>query len=121
MNNLDKIGKIVFALPFGVFGLMHFMAGDAMAGMVPSFLPGGVFWVYLAGAALLAACISLLIGKMTKMASLLLAALMLIFVLTIHLPGVMAGGDAAQMSMSGLLKDLALAGAALFISSKSTD
>lgn len=118
MNNLDKIGKIIYALPFGVFGIMHFMAGDQMAGMVPSFLPGGVIWVYLAGLGLLAACISMLIGKMEKMATLLLGVLMLIFVLTIHLPGVMAGGDGAQMAMGGLLKDLSLAGAAFYLSGK---
>ncbi len=116
MNNLDKIGKIVFALPFGVFGLMHLMMGDQMAGMVPSFLPGGVLWIYLSGLCLLAACISILIGKMTKMASMLLGLLLLIFVLTIHLPAVM-GGD--QMAMSSVLKDLSLAGAAFYVSGKS--
>lgn len=118
MNNLDKIGKIMYALPFGVFGIMHLMAGDQMAGMIPSYLPGGVFWVYLTGIALLAACISMLIGKMEKMATMLLGVLMLVFVLLIHLPGVMAGGDGAQMAMGGLLKDFSLAGAAFYISGK---
>ncbi len=118
MNKLDKIGKIMYALPFGVFGLMHFMAGDQMTGMLPSFLPGGVFWIYLAGLGLLAACISILIGKMEKMAMLLLGVLMLVFVLTIHLPGVIAGGDGAQMAMGSLLKDVSLAGAAFYLSGK---
>ena len=36
MNNLDKIGKILFALPFGIFGIFHFMGADNMAGMIPS-------------------------------------------------------------------------------------
>jgi len=118
MNNLKPIGKILFALPFGIFGLMHFMAGADMAGMVPSFLPAPVIWVYLAGAGMLAACISILIGKMAKMASLLLGVLLIIYVLTIHLPAVM-GGD--QMAMSGVLKDLALAGAAFYYSAHQND
>ena len=46
MNNLINVGRILFALPFAVFGLMHFMAGGDMAGMVPSWGPGGGFWVY---------------------------------------------------------------------------
>ena len=81
-----------------------------MAGMVPSFIPGGVIWVYLTGVALLAAAVAIIIQKKARLAGLLLAAMLLIFVLTIHLPGVMGGNES---SMPGLLKDIALAGAAL--------
>lgn len=79
-----------------------------MAGMVP--IPGGVIWVYLTGVALIAAAVAILIDKKAKLASFLLAVLLLVFVLTIHLKGAM-GGD--QMAMASLLKDLAIAGGAL--------
>lgn len=118
MNNLDKTGKIIYALPFGVFGIIHLIAGDKMVGIVPSFLPGDVIWVYLAGLALLATSISMLTGKMEKAATMLLGVLMLIFVLTVHLPGVLAEADSAQMALGGLLKDLSLAGAAFYLSAK---
>jgi len=58
-----------------------------MVGYVPSFIPGGVFWVYLVGLALIAAAVSIIIQKKAKLACLLLAILLMIFVLTIHLPG----------------------------------
>jgi putative oxidoreductase len=115
MKNLDVIGKYLFALPFAVFGLMHFMAANDMAGMVPAAVPGGVIWVYLTGACLVAAAVAILVGKMAKLAATLLGVLLLVFVLSIHLPAVM-GGD--QMAMSGVLKDLALAGAAFYYASK---
>jgi uncharacterized membrane protein YphA (DoxX/SURF4 family) len=102
-----KLGRILYALPFAVFGLFHFMNASAMAGMVP--LPGGVFWVYLTGVALIAASISMLIGKYARLAALLLGVMLLIFALSIHLPNLL-GGD--QQAMSSLLKDVALAGAA---------
>ena len=102
-----KLGRIIFALPFAVFGILHFMNASAMAGMVP--LPGGVFWVYLTGAAHLAAAISILTGKYARLACLLLGVMLLIFALSIHLPNLL-GGD--QQSMTNLLKDLALAGGA---------
>lgn len=102
-----KLGRILYALPFAVFGLLHFMNASAMAGMVP--LPGGVFWVYLTGVALIAAAVSLLIGKYARLAALLLGVMLFIFALSIHLPNLI-GGD--QASMSSLLKDFALAGAA---------
>ena len=38
------VARYVFAIPFGIFGLFHFMNASQMAGMVP--LPGGVVWVY---------------------------------------------------------------------------
>jgi len=112
----STVARWLYALPFGIFGIMHFMAGDQMAGMVP--IPGGVFWVYLTGAALIAASISFIIEKQTRLAGLLLALMLVIFALSIHLPNVM-GGD--QASMSSMLKDLALAGGALFIAGNYSD
>lgn len=109
MNNaIGKIGRYVFALPFGIFGLLHFMNASAMAGMVP--IPGGVFWIYLTGVALLAASVSIFIEKYARLACILLGVMLIIFVLSIHLPGVI-GGE-MQPNMTNLLKDLALAGGA---------
>ncbi len=112
MNNLKNVGRIVFAIPFAVFAMMHFMKAGDMSGMVPAWVPGGVFWVYVIGLALLAAAIGIVFKKQIYLASLLLAGLLFIFVLTIHLPALF-GGD--QMAMSGLLKDMSLAGGALLI------
>lgn len=110
---LSKGGRYLFALPFAIFGLFHFLSAGDMAGMVP--LPGAVFWVYLTGVALIAAALSLIIEKKVRLAGFLLGIMLLIFVLSIHLPAVMGeGGDAA---MPNLLKDLSLAGAAWFIAS----
>lgn len=113
MNSLTNTGRILFALPFAVFGLMHLMAAKDMAGMVPGWVPGGVFWVYLTGVALIAATVAIIAKKQISLAALLLGVLMFVFVLTVHLPGLMGGN---QMAMSGLLKDFSLGGAAFMIS-----
>ncbi len=115
MKNLGMLGKILFCIPFLAFGLMHLMNANQMAGMVPSYIPGGVLWIYITGLAEILAVISILSGKQTKLATLLLAVLLIIFVLTIHLPGV-SDPATQQMAMSGLLKDLGLAGAAMMMS-----
>ena len=112
MNNLKNVGRIVFAVPFAIFGIMHLMKAGDMVGMVPTWVPGGIFWVYVTGLALIAATVSLIIIKHIYLASVLLAVLLFVFVLTIHLPAVM-GGD--QMAMGSLLKDMSLAGGALLI------
>lgn len=105
----SQVGKYLFLIPFIIFGIFHFISGQQMAALVPSFIPGGVIWVYLTGVALIAAPVGVFIGKYAKLAMFLLGVMLLIFVLTIHLPGV-AGGN--EQSMPSLLKDLALAGAA---------
>lgn len=109
----STIGRFIYAIPVAIFGVFHFMNANAMAGMVPGWIPGGVFWVYLTGAALLAAAISIMLQKKSSLATLLLAIMIGIFALTIHLPGA-ADGDQASMTM--FLKDMAIAGAALFMS-----
>lgn len=116
MDNLKNIGRIIFAIPFAIFGMMHFMAAGDMAGMVPSWVPGGVFWVYLTGLALVAAAVSLITKKQIYLASLLLAVLLIVFVLTVHLPGMMVENPMMkQMAMGSLMKDMSMAGAALLI------
>ena len=112
MNILTTtVARLLYAIPMALFGIFHFMNGADMAGMVPSFIPGGVFWVYLTGLALVLAAVSIIIQKKARLACLLLALLLIIFVLTMHVPGL--SGENAQMAMPMLLKDTALAGAAL--------
>ena len=115
--NLSTIGRYLFAIPFAIFGLFHFMKADAMAGMIPEWLPGGVFWVYLTGVALLLAGVAIIIGKQVRLAGMLLGVMLIIFVLTIHAAGAFGDGDemAKSMAMTNMLKDLALAGGAFVI------
>lgn len=115
--NISKIGKYLYATPMVIFGLFHFLNASAMTGMVP--IPGGVFWIFLSGLSLILAGVSIIIQKLDEWSSFLLAVLLLVFVLTIHIPGVSAGGEMAQMYMTNLLKDLALTGGALiYLNSK---
>lgn len=109
MNLLTStVARIIYAVPLAVFGLMHLTSGKAMAGMVP--VPGGVFWVYFTGLALIAAAVSIIIQKMSYWACLGLALLLALFALTIHMPGL-----PNPSSMGNFLKDLSLAGAALYL------
>ena len=120
MDKISSIGKFMFAIPMVIFGLFHFINAKAMVGMVP--IPGGVFWIYLTGLALILSAVSIIIRKYDDLASFLLAVLLLTFVATIHLPGVLSGGEMAQMFMTNLLKDLALAGGALiYLNSKQNE
>jgi uncharacterized membrane protein YphA (DoxX/SURF4 family) len=67
-------------------------------------------WVWLSGAAMIAAAAAMLSGKYDKLAAALLAAELLLFVVMIHLPRSMRQDPTA---LNDILKDLALAGAAM--------
>jgi len=120
-TSFTKIGTVLYALVILFFGVSHFMKGSSMAAMVPTFIPGkSTFWVYLTGLALILAAISILTGKLTRVAGLLLAVFLLIIVFTIHLPAVINAPDdnAARFPLTNLIKDTGLAAAALLIAGK---
>lgn len=81
--------------------------------VVPAYMPAKIVWVYLSGAGLIAAAVSMYLGKYDKLATTLLAVFLLLLVLMVHLPGAMSGGEGAQNSVSMVLKDLGLAAAAM--------
>ena len=107
INTLTGLGKWLLMIPFAAFGIMHLLGADKMAGMVP--IPGGSLWVYLTGLGMLAFAASIVLGKYDKLGAILTALMLVVFILTIHLPAAMHD----QMAIMGLLKDLGLAGGAL--------
>ncbi len=114
-ESLSMMGRFLFAIPIMIFGIFHFMNSTSMSGMVPSYLPAPTIFVYLSGAGLILAAISLILKTQTSLAMLLLGIMLLIFALTIHLPGAI---DGDQASMGSLLKDIALSGAAFYFSGR---
>jgi uncharacterized membrane protein YphA (DoxX/SURF4 family) len=114
MKHLITVGRVLFGLPFGILGLNHFFMYDYYVGMVSSFIPGGGFTVILTGIALIAASISIIAWRFVRLACLLLALLLFIFICTIHIPGLMEPAT-ATMALIELFKDTALLGGALMV------
>jgi len=111
MNSFLSLGRWLFAIPFAILGLINFLSTKTMVeSFVPNYLPVPEAWVFLGGAGLVAASISMLIGKYDKLACTLLAIYLLAMVVLVHLQAAMAGSISAQFL---LFKDLALAGAAM--------
>jgi putative oxidoreductase len=124
MKYLTTIGRILFALPFGILGLNHFFMYSYYSGMISTFIPGGGYTIIITGLALIAACISIIAKKYIQISCLLLALLLFIFILTIHIPGLFDSSavtvlnlttKVSTLAMIELLKDLALMGGALMI------
>lgn len=114
MKSLGFIGKLMFAGPLVMFGIAHLTRADDMAGMVPDFLPVPIIFVYFTGIALILAAIAIIIGKKAKLATQLLGLMLLLFALLVQLQNF-------ESDPSIFLRDLALAGAAWFMSAHLSD
>ncbi len=110
-----SVARIIFGIPFLIFGIFHFMKASQMGEMVA--IPPGQFWVYLTGLGHILAAIAFFINKKVKLAALLLALMLLAFILGVHLPMMIGaeGGDQFQQQLQAILKNIALIGGALTV------
>ncbi|MEP6700005.1 MAG: DoxX family protein [Bacteroidota bacterium] len=108
----SKIAEIIFAIIIAYFGYLHFKNVNMMAAGVPKFFPGdGKIWIYLSGAGFILAAIAIVIDVQKTLACYLLATVLLIFVFAIHIKNFGA-------NPSGVLKDTAMAMAAIIIGNR---
>ncbi|TDH27985.1 DoxX family protein [Segetibacter sp. 3557_3] len=120
MNHYHIVSRIaiyLLAIVMIIFGIYHFLNPRELVGYVPAFIPGGILWIYLVGAAFVLVALALITNRMVKLAGYVLATLLIIFILTIHLPNYLNAGDKEmkQIALISLLKDAAIAGFALHV------
>ena len=118
-QTISRIAVIILGIVLICFGLYHFINPQTLVGYVPDFIPGGIIWVYVVGAAFILAGLAFILHRQVQIAGYLLALLLITFVLTVHLPNYLNSGsaDMRQMAFVSLLKDMALAAFALYIGS----
>lgn len=120
LKNVNKqtlmitIARTLFALCLCIIGVLHFVNVEQLAPLVPKFADLGILWIYVLGSGLFATGIGILTKQMSMISSSTLAAILIIFILTIHFPKALDGNS---ISIVHLLKDMALAAIALTFSS----
>ena len=114
---VSRIAIWLLAIVMLVFGIYHFRSPENLLIYVPTYLPGGIVWVYLVGVAFILTSLAFIANRLVSVAGYVLAALLLIFVVLVHWPNYSEAGDAEmkQLALVNLLKDTALAGFALYI------
>jgi len=85
-NRILLLGPVFEAVALAIFAAEHFLAAHDLMTIVPSWLPGALFWTYFVGAALLATAISFIAWRCVRWSAFLLALLFLIIVATVDLP-----------------------------------
>jgi uncharacterized membrane protein len=114
---ISRVAIYLLSVVMILFGIYHFLHPRNLLVFLPANIPGGITWVYVTGAAFILAALAFITNKWVKLAGYLLALLLIIFVLTIHLPNYREAGDSdmRQGALINMLKDTALAAFALHI------
>jgi uncharacterized membrane protein len=114
MKKITTLGRILFAIPFALFGINHFLMTDYYLGVLTSFIPLGAYTIILTGIMLIAASISIISQKFVKFSTIMLAILLFLFIVTIHIPHLFTDADKTA-TIIALLKDISLMGGSLMI------
>ena len=120
MKNIAIAGRILYALPFALFGINHFLMTDYYVGMLTSFIPFGAYTIIITGIVLILTSLSIIFKKYVKASTIILAFLLLIFIITIHIPHLFDGKD-NTVTIIALLKDTSLMGGSLMIAAYCTE
>jgi uncharacterized membrane protein len=98
-------------------GIQHFVYADFVMKLVPSWIPGPRFWVYLTGIALIAGGVGLLLPKTQRLAATMVGIMILLWVVLLHIPRALVNPhDAGETS--GIFEALALSGAAFILADR---
>jgi uncharacterized membrane protein YphA (DoxX/SURF4 family) len=88
LDKITQIGRFFFAIPMIVFGIQHFMYAQFVAELVPSWIPGALFWTYFSGVALFCSGLGIFLNLMTRLAAGLLGSMIFIWIIVLHIPRV---------------------------------
>lgn len=112
-----RLACVFFAIIAGLFGIYHLIYAENLAKKVPDFVPGGVIWVYISAIAFIVFAIAILLNKYTKYACYALGVMLIIFILTVHVPIVISEEDPyiKQETLLMMIKDIGLVMAAFLV------
>ena len=114
---VSRIAIYMLSVVLIIFGVFHFLYPHDLFVYVPVFLVGGIVWAYIVGSVFILVGISFLTNQYVKFTSYLLTALMVLFILTIHVPNYLDAGnrDMQMAALINILKDAAIMGFVLHI------
>ncbi len=89
-----------------------------MAGLVPAWMPGRLFWAYFVGVAFLAAAVGILVELLARPAATMLGVMFFLFVVLLHIPRIVLHAHDGNEWTSGFVA-LAMCGGAWVLASAS--
>ncbi len=113
-ESLVMVGRFLFAAALMVFGVQHFLYARFIATLIPSWIPGHLFWAYFVGVAFVAAALSIATKIQGRLAAALLGLMFLLWVIVLHVPRVAAAQHDGNEWTSAMVA-LAMSGGAFVL------
>ena len=121
LYRLAPIGMYLFAMMLYNFSLAHIANINGISSIVPKYIPFPKFWTVMGGIALMGSAISIFTGYKTKKITLLLAAVLFIWLLSLHLYYAFRYPEWKEgENFVGVITCMAFCGIALIISQRTT-
>jgi uncharacterized membrane protein len=83
---MNLTGRIGLGLFLTLSGVQHFMFAQFVKTLVPTWIPGAIYWTYFAGVALMAGGIGLVVPRTARLAALLVGGMIFTWVFVLHIP-----------------------------------
>ena len=119
LDKLTALACVLFAAPLAVFGAEHLTNAGDIVPLIPAWMPARLFWAYFVGVALIAAALSLSVKKYLRLTGTLLAVMFFLFVLLMHIPGVIES-PRDRFTWAIALRDLSFGSGALALAGAMT-
>jgi len=94
LSKLIPLGVIFFSITIFSYGVNHLLYAKQAADYVPSWVPFHLFWIYLAGAGLLASGIAIILKIKVRLAATLLGSMIFTWFIILHIPRVIVSSYA---------------------------
>ena len=111
-DKLILFGPLFYAAPLAAFGTEHFTLTEAIASIIPAWIPWHQFWAYFVGACFIAAALSLVTRIQARLSAGLLALTFFLFVVLMDAPG-WAQNPRDRFAVTLALRELSFSGGAL--------
>ena len=101
LGKLIPFGPAFFGITMLIFGVEHFFYPAFVATLVPTWIPGAMFWTYFAGIALIAGGAAIIINIQASLAANLLGIAIFIWFIVLHIPRAIAdpsSGDGNELA-----------------------
>jgi hypothetical protein len=102
-----RIARTLYGVSLIFFGAAHFIDVRDTLALIPNWLPGHLFWAYFTGCAFIAAGLAILTGICARLAAVLSALQLTLFLVLVWIP-IVAKGSTSPFQLSETILNVAL-------------
>jgi uncharacterized membrane protein len=117
LERFIPLGRFFLAAFLIYCGIAHFITVEFVTSLVPSWIPGGVFWAYFTGVALIAGGVGMCVPLTSRLAAILSGLMIFVWFLILHIPRAAANLSSSNET-TAVFEALAMSGAAFLVAAE---